>query len=863
MCAGDSRDGNDDDTDNENAQKKLNAWDGLKVWFANRDAPTSTSDAELDEPSAQAPVPPTEQSTEPPPRTGPRPHVTIIPDVQSDAQRRDSDNVGDSVKGKDDFRWPWQRDPKNGKVRTPVSPDAKISSQNGKSRVTHSDTKPGGMLDVENLPIQKKEKENVFQEKLKQVVDTIVTKVGKNTPEATKDTRPKTEQDSDEKTQRPTKNDADTSEKKIGSPRRLRGIMELYMPPADSDKEESQSSGASGGWFGIPWKRQDPETAESQPDASSSMPQSSSEGAPNPVKDSQVSENQFPNSQSANNTNSTELEKKKKPWFTPPWAEKGADDSPTNVSESVETTTSPGISQSVKEVTLPEEAEERNVNKEDMSQANDLRQAEKKSWFRWPGSKESKEEISVTAENGDDVSSKNGTPEDSSTEQVKVKAIGTIVELPRKDDKQENDESSEREQEDVDRDSILVLNESKAIQPPNKGPPTDVVSIPQRDVAAIRLIFGSETFFATEALSAPGGLIFRGNLRGEPKATLAKLEERLASRLGDKYTLCLAEGEEDLRPVVVVVPTARDRRPSTPRQKVMAVVVGMMTVSTCLGRGLAANMLRQRILVGYGPPPLNNLVDRLFQLPVPSSLTIAVAITVVLVASQVVQRAVAARHGTRIAIPYVLPSYQLGSFGAVVQLASPTPTRATLFDIAMSGAVMLVIPSLICLIIGLRLSTSFTGVFPVPMSMVSNSILMGFLTKQVPSGRILVDYGRSLIGLHPLAVIGANCLTIAAFNLLPIRQLDGGRIISALYGRKTAVHASRVTMLFLLLATSKNPSLIVFLLAIMLGPWHVDRPAKNELTEPDGLRTIVGYLMMLLMIGILLPYPRSSFFGTL
>lgn len=390
----------------------------------------------------------------------------------------------------------------------------------------------------------------------------------------------------------------------------------------------------------------------------------------------------------------------------------------------------------------------------------------------------------------------------------------------------------------------------------------DVASIPQRDVAAIRLIFGSETFFATETLSPPGGLIFRGNLRGEPKATIAKLEDRLASRLGDKYTLCLAEGEEDLRPVVVIVPTARDKRPATPRQRFFAIVIAFMTISTCLARGIYAAAFKPMIQPYY-PVTSGSIFEKFFSIPSAISLTTAASVGIIIAVSQVIQRLVASRYRTRVALPYFIPSFQLGSFGAIVQLASPTPTRAALFDIAFAGAATLVIASLALLLVGLRLSTTFPGVVPIPMSTVSSSLVMGFLTQKVPHGQILVDYGRSLIALHPLAVIGANCLTIAALNLLPMRQLDGGRIISALYGRRTAVFASRVTVLFLLLASTKSPYFVVFLAAVTFGPWSVDRPSKNELTEPDGVRTIVGYLFMLLMIGILLPYPACKFFGTL
>lgn len=398
--------------------------------------------------------------------------------------------------------------------------------------------------------------------------------------------------------------------------------------------------------------------------------------------------------------------------------------------------------------------------------------------------------------------------------------------------------------------------------PPQIINPPEIISIPQRDVAAIRLIFGSETFFATETLSPPGGLIFRGNLRGEPKATLAKLEERLAARLGDKYTLCLAQGEEDLRPVVVIVPTARDTRPATPWQRFMAFSVAVLTVTTIMTRGLYATLYKP-IIATYYPFKGTSAIDQFFALPGGIVFITCTAITIVILISQLVQRIVASRHRTRIGLPYFIPSFQLGSFGAVVQLASPTPSRAALFDIALSGAATLVILSLGVFLVGLRLSTSFPLVTPVPLSSITNSLLIGYLTIQVPNGQILIDYGRSLIGLHPLAVIGANCLTIAALNLLPIRQLDGGRIISALYGRRTAVRASRVTVLFLLLASTKNPYYVVFLAAVTFGPWNIDRPSKNELTEPNGFRTIVGYLFMLLMISVLLPYPASKFYGTL
>ncbi|KAI0565622.1 hypothetical protein FGB62_16g268 [Gracilaria domingensis] len=292
----------------------------------------------------------------------------------------------------------------------------------------------------------------------------------------------------------------------------------------------------------------------------------------------------------------------------------------------------------------------------------------------------------------------------------------------------EDDEKveSEREKEAVSLSKVKEAEVNSAI--------ADMITIPQRDVAEIRLIFGSETFFATETVSMPGGLIFRGNLRGEPKATLAKLEKKLSDRLGEKYTLCLAEGEEDNRPVVVVVPTARDKRPPAARQKVVSLIVALMAISTCVGRGFFASILRANIRAVHGPHPRKYMLDRLFDLPSTTSVTIAFAVMMIVAVAQVVQRLVAMRHKTRVALPFFLPSYQLGTFGAVVQIASPTPSRSALFDIALAGMVTMVTLSSICLIVGLRLSTTFSSVIAVPMSVVSGSVIMGYLTQSASIG---------------------------------------------------------------------------------------------------------------------------------
>lgn len=92
---------------------------------------------------------------------------------------------------------------------------------------------------------------------------------------------------------------------------------------------------------------------------------------------------------------------------------------------------------------------------------------------------------------------------------------------------------------------------------------------------ATRKIFGPETFFAIDVHCPPGGLVFRGNLRGPPGPTVDALNRRLTAVLGhDRYTACLVQGDEPVaaaaapgrvvpapggatKPMVLIVPSRR------------------------------------------------------------------------------------------------------------------------------------------------------------------------------------------------------------------------------------------------------------------------------------------------------------------
>ncbi|MFM8005786.1 MAG: site-2 protease family protein, partial [Dolichospermum sp.] len=101
------------------------------------------------------------------------------------------------------------------------------------------------------------------------------------------------------------------------------------------------------------------------------------------------------------------------------------------------------------------------------------------------------------------------------------------------------------------------------------------------DLSLIRGIFGIDTFFATETIPYQEGVVFKGNLRGEPEAVHNRLTKSLQERLNDKYRLFLVENT-DGKPVMIVLPSRTDPQRTQLGQKVFAVILLIATMATSL-----------------------------------------------------------------------------------------------------------------------------------------------------------------------------------------------------------------------------------------------------------------------------------------
>ncbi|MEL7349820.1 MAG: site-2 protease family protein [Cyanobacteria bacterium P01_A01_bin.116] len=374
-------------------------------------------------------------------------------------------------------------------------------------------------------------------------------------------------------------------------------------------------------------------------------------------------------------------------------------------------------------------------------------------------------------------------------------------------------------------DDAKVEPEGIAPQPP----------IPTEDLAVIEGIFGIDTFFRTKTVPYQEGAIFKGNLRGKPDATAQTLSQKLSDKFGDRYRAFLLSDPEN-KPVVVVLPKENGPKPTSIGQRILAVALAIATLATSLETA--------GILQSFD----------IFQSPErwQEALPIALGLASVLGIHEAGHRIVASRFNIQLSPPFFLPAWQLGAFGSITRFESILPNRSVLFDISFAGPAAGGLLSFAFLFLGLVLSHP-GSLFQLPADFFQGSIFVGTLARAVLGDALQGD----LVDVHPLMVVGWIGLIITSINLMPAGQLDGGRIVQAIYGRKTLIRATTVTLVLLALVGLFNPLALYWAVLIVFLQRQPERPCTDDLSEPDDARAALALLSLFLMLMVLLPLTPS------
>jgi len=233
-------------------------------------------------------------------------------------------------------------------------------------------------------------------------------------------------------------------------------------------------------------------------------------------------------------------------------------------------------------------------------------------------------------------------------------------------------------------------------------------------------------------------------------------------------------------------------------------------------------------------------------------LPIACGLLFVIIVHELGHQIFAQRHQVQMSWPFLMPAWQIGSFGAITRFTSLVPNRQVLFDVAFAGPALGGMVAGLMLLTGLFLSHS-GSVFQLPAEFFQGSILVGILAR-LTLGSALQE---PLVDIHPLVIVGWLGLVITALNLMPAGQLDGGRIVQSIYGRKTTRWTTVITLVILAIASLATPLALYWAIVILFLQRELERPTLNELSETDDTRAALGLLALFLMAAILLPLTPS------
>jgi membrane-associated protease RseP (regulator of RpoE activity) len=239
----------------------------------------------------------------------------------------------------------------------------------------------------------------------------------------------------------------------------------------------------------------------------------------------------------------------------------------------------------------------------------------------------------------------------------------------------------------------------------------------------------------------------------------------------------------------------------------------------------------------------------------------------------------ARHHGVRCTLPFFLPfpsflgMFPFGTLGAVILIRSQIQSRKALFDIGAAGPIAGFIVSLAILAIGFTHLPPKEYLYTIhPEYAQMKQLPTGGLTFGTTSAywalsKLLVSHDAYLPAMnemyhYPFLCVGWFGLFVTALNLIPIGQLDGGHISTALFGaRHRIVQIVWFIILSVLGLLGSLPLLGIsfpigwlgwlfwaILLLLFLTLSRFRRPPVLDETPLDPMRTLVGWICVVIFL---------------
>ena len=215
-----------------------------------------------------------------------------------------------------------------------------------------------------------------------------------------------------------------------------------------------------------------------------------------------------------------------------------------------------------------------------------------------------------------------------------------------------------------------------------------------------------------------------------------------------------------------------------------------------------------------------------------------------------------------------------GTFGAIIRLRSPMPSRKVLFDIGAAGPLAGFVVSAAVLAYGFMtlppvsylysIHPEYAQMASIPESGLrfGTTLLYGIFGKVfAPSGAFIPPMNEMYH--YPFLCVGWFGMFVTAMNLIPIGQLDGGHISYAMFGKRYHMIAQVFLVFLALVGLAGFLALVgiqipfgypmwllwVFLLVLVMRRIGLNRPPLGDETPLDPGRMILGWTCWVIFVG--------------
>ncbi|MFM7407216.1 MAG: site-2 protease family protein [Cuspidothrix sp.] len=388
----------------------------------------------------------------------------------------------------------------------------------------------------------------------------------------------------------------------------------------------------------------------------------------------------------------------------------------------------------------------------------------------------------------------------------------------------------------------------------NNNPLRETIPVRPIDLteeSQLRNCFPWGVYYVQKIDYQPQAIICRGQLQTISSEAYAQIKANIERVFGDRFLVIFQEGMND-KPFFVLVPNAQADKQNNQRnakkvtQPGLAILLLVLTLFTTTLVGLR--------IAGFQITQLESDLTLFIK-----GLPYALGLITILGTHELGHYLTARFYQIRSTLPYFIPvPFFLGTFGAFIKMRSPMPHRKALFDVSIAGPLAGFIMTIPLLIWGLANSEIVslpekTGLLNPNALNPKYSILLALLAKLSLGSELTV---KSALDLHPVAVAGLLGLIVTALNLMPVGQLDGGHIVHAMFGQRTAVIIGQIARLLLLLFSFIREEFLLWAILLLFVPL-LDEPALNDVTELDNKRDFLGLVSMALLLLIILPLPES------